>query len=263
MRMVPRSLGPDQRPGFSLKLSTTFWALAVIASLLGCDLIEASAQGMLRGIKQPRRAERIQKRIDRQTGTKLATGGEPAHPTQSAAPSQNESAPPQKHNLEGISQSDPRDFFNRFFSKDEREMAILGFGRPTAFVIILRQLELTEEQKQSIKAIRRRVGNQLIIQRRQQATLDNQLEEAIYGDNFDPKRVEELSTLAGQKQAEITKLQASIEAQFREILTQDQFFVFRFLVGEMLLPQRRPQQLRRQGPAFNPQNRSNQENPKN
>jgi len=78
--------------------------------------------------------------------------------------------------------------------------------------------------------------------------LESELADAIYGENFDPNRVMELSTLVGEKQAEITKLQASIEADFRQILTPDQFFVFHFLVGEMLLPLRRvqPNQIRQQ-----------------
>ena len=108
-------------------------------------------------------------------------------------------------------------------------------------MIILRQLDLSEGQVNGIKAVRPRIGNQMQILRQQHNLLENQLEEAIYGETFDPKLVEELSVLAGGKQAEIIKMQAGIESEFRQILTPDQFYVFRFLVGEMLLPQRRPQ----------------------
>ncbi|MBO0798803.1 MAG: periplasmic heavy metal sensor [Blastocatellia bacterium] len=141
----------------------------------------------------------------------------------------------------GISESGPREFNRRFFSKEERRMIIPGFGRPVIYLVILRQLNLTEPQKERIKAISQRVGMQLKALRQQHALLEYQLEEAIYGEDFDPKRVEELSAQAGQKQADITKMLANIEAEFRQILTPDQHYVFRYLIGEMLFPQRRMQ----------------------
>lgn len=141
----------------------------------------------------------------------------------------------------GISESDPREFNRRFFSSEERRMIIPGFGRPVIYLVILRQLNLTGQQKERIKAISQRVGLQLKALRRQHAILENQLDEALYGDDFDTKRVEELSAQAGQKQAEITKMQANIEAEFRQILTPDQLYVFRYLISQMLFPQRRMQ----------------------
>lgn len=120
-------------------------------------------------------------------------------------------------------------------------MVILGFGRPVVYLVILRQLNLTEQQKQSIKAISQRVGFQLRTLRLQYDQLDNQLEETIYGETFDPRQIDELSAQAGQKHSAIMKLQAGIEAEFRQILTPDQHYVFRHLIGQMLLPQRRLQ----------------------
>jgi Spy/CpxP family protein refolding chaperone len=197
--------------------------------------------------KQRRPEARTAKRIERQGGNKLApsSGTEPA----AAAKDQNV-----QHSFDGISGSDPREFNRRFFSAEERQMVIPGVGRPAVLLVIFRQLNLTDQQKQSIKAIRQRVGFQLRSLRQQYAQLDNQLEEAIYGEAFDPKRVEELSAQAGQKLADISKMQASIEAEFRQILTPDQHYVFRYLIGQMLLPERRAplnqlrQQMRRRRP---------------
>ncbi len=206
----------------------------VIVALI-CGAVDVSARASLRPLKQQRKQQRIQKQIERQGKNKLTTTEE------TPSSGQPESAEPSKHSLDGISNTEPREFLLRFFSKDEREMMIPGFGRPAALMIILRQLDLSEEQIKSIKATRQRVGRQLLILRQQHTFLENQLEDAIYGETFDPKRVEEFSVLVGGKQTEITKMQASVESDFRQILTADQFYVFRFLVGEMLLPQRRVQ----------------------
>jgi Spy/CpxP family protein refolding chaperone len=244
----------------SAKLIAIFWALAVLGTCMNIGETDASAQRIIRRIKQQRRQERIQKRIEGQSGNKLSPAGETGTESQPKPISQSDTVRPLKHSLDGISQLTPREFANRFFTKDELQMAIPGFGRVPALLIILRQLDLTDEQKQGIKDIRQRVGNQLVILRQQHNRLDNQLEEAIYGENFDPKRVEELSAQVGEKQAEITKMQAWIETQMRQVLTPDQFYVFRLLVGEMLIPQRRPQfrpqQQRRMGLPPAQQNRS-------
>lgn len=245
------------------KLSVILCALALAGGVLSLGVIETSAQGVLRQIKragQQRKQERVQKSVDRQGGNKLAPADETSAASQPESATPKESARSAKHNLDGIRDRGIADFFR----KEERELIIPGFGRPPAYLILLRQLDLTDEQKQSIKGVRQRIGPQLVNLRQQHNRLDQQLEEAIYGETYDPKRVEELAAQAGEKQAEITKLQAGIESQFRQILTADQFFVYRFLVGELLLPQRRqqpllkPQQMQRR---LNQQNRPNQQDP--
>ena len=204
-------------------------ALTIVFCLFGFGAPESSAQTRF----QQRRQARIQKRIERQRGQKLAPSNGTESPDQLDA--LNESARPAKHSLDGVSKAG----IDTIFTKEELQMRIPGFGRQRVFLVILRQLDLTEEQKHRIKGIRQRVGNQLNQLRLQHLALENQLEDAIYGENFDANRVRELSALVGEKQAEFTKLQASIEADFRQILTPDQFYVFRFLLGEMLIPQRR------------------------
>jgi Spy/CpxP family protein refolding chaperone len=222
----------------------------------------AMGQSTFRQLKQQRRQERIKRQIERQGGNKLSPAGEDENRAQPEAPSAAESTavgPLPGHRLDGISKAGMEEFFTR----EEKQLVIPGFGRRAAYLIILRQLDLSTEQKRGIRALRQRIGPQLVELRQQYNRLDQELEDVIYGDHFDPKLVEELSTQAGQKQAEITKMQASIEAQFRQILTPDQFYVFRHLLGELLLPQRRPQarplqNQRRMGQPINPQVRPNQ-----
>jgi Spy/CpxP family protein refolding chaperone len=229
------------------RLKLGFKLGVIFIALFSFGTSEIAAQSAaIPGIKQQLRKQRRQqdrtvKRIAPQGGNKLAPSGGAEAEAAAKDPAQNI-----QHRFDGISDSDPREFNRRFFSAEERQMVIPGFGRPVVYLVILRQLNLTEQQKQGINAIRQRVGFQLRSLRLHYAQLDNQLEETIYGETLDPKRVDELSAQAGQKLAEITKLQASIEAEFRQILTPDQHYVFRYLIGQMLLPQRRVQPLNRQ-----------------
>lgn len=223
--------------------------LCIIVGMLAAgqpvDLF-ARAQGGLGAAIQQRRQNRIKKQIERATKNNVAESEKsgPENPGQATKPAF--SARPTSHSLDGIQEKGIGDFF----SPEERSLVIPGFGRPPSYLIILRQLDLTTEQKTAIQMIRRRVGNQLATLRTQQIRMEQDLEDAIYGDKFNPEEVTRLSREVGQRQGQATVMQAGIEAQFREILTADQFFVFRFLVGEMLLPQRRltPNQLRQQLP---------------
>jgi Spy/CpxP family protein refolding chaperone len=242
-------------------------ALLIGAFFVSNSMVATSAMGQstFRQLKQQRRQERMKRQIERQGGNKLSPTAEEEDRAQPEAAPATESTAAGRlpgHRLDGISKAG----IEEFFSREEKQLVIPGFGRRVAYLIILRQLDLSPEQKREIRALRQRIGPQLVELRQHYNRLDQELEDIIYGDNFDPKLVEELSTQAGQKQAEITKLQASIEAQFRQILTTDQFYVFRHLVGEMLLPQRRPQarplqNQRRMGQPVTPQTRPNQQPP--
>ena len=206
-----------------------------VAAILVALFCFASTEIVGQQLRRQRRQERVARQGGAQGGNKLAP----------AAGSLSETtAPITQNSFDGISDSDPREFNRRFFSREERQMIIPGFGRPAVYLIVLRQLNLTDQQKESIKGVSQRVGLQLRALRLQHNQLDNQLEDAIYGEAFDQKRVEELSAQSGQKLAEITKMQANIEAEFRKILTPDQHYVFRYLIGQMLLPQRRVQPAR-------------------
>ncbi|HMV50966.1 MAG TPA: Spy/CpxP family protein refolding chaperone [Blastocatellia bacterium] len=218
-------------------------SLAMLVGLLFLVSLETSAQA----IRRPGKVQRqIQKKLDT-TGTNDPT---PVKDTSSDTPKPAETAVKQDFaqsqypNLDGIRNRN----ILTMFSREEVQLIIPGFGRPPALLIVFRQLQLAPEQKEQIKAIRLRTGDRLAVLQRERAQLEQQIEDTIYGENFGVERVDELAAKAGEKQSEIIKIQANIEARFRQILTPDQFYVFQFLIGEMVLPQRRvnPQQLRQQ-----------------
>lgn len=220
-----------------------FWSLALLAGLLSFAAVETSAQA----IRRPGRIQRqIQKKLDKQGANKLNPTSEPpaTSPKSPETAVKQDFGQSQYPSLNGIRDRN----ILTMFSREEAQLIIPGFGRPPALLIIYRQLQLTPEQKEQIKAIRLRVGDRLGRLQRERAQLEQQVEETIYGENFTVERVDELAAQAAEKQAEIIKLQANIEARFRQILNPDQFYVFQFLIGEMVMPQRRvnPQQLRQQ-----------------
>lgn len=199
----------------------------------------ALAQGLVRPLgRRPLRLPR--KPAGEQPSAEKTGAAAPEKVTQGAG-----SVRPTSHSLDGLRN---RNILS-LFSRDEVSMYIRGFGRPISYLVILRQLDLTAEQKAAISGISRRIGLRLVQQRTEAEMLDQKLEEAIYDEQFDRPRAEELARRAGEAHAGATRLQAEIETDFREILTADQFFAFRILVGEMLLPSRRlpAAQLRPQG----------------
>jgi len=235
----------------SAKLSAVLCALAVLFGVFGLAANTASAQG----VRRPAKAQqRIQKRLEKQDANKLTDEADPTTTKSSEAGAKQDLAPSQpQNNLSGVRERGILSMFGR----EEIQLVIPGFGRPAGLLIVYRQLNLTPEQKEKIKAIRQRIGRRLQTLHQDRAQLEQQIEDAIYGENFSMEKVDQLAAQAAEKQGEIIKLQANIEAQFRQILTTDQFYVFQFLIGEMVLPQRRlnpQQQLRRFG---NPQNQQN------
>lgn len=215
-------------------LSAFVW-LAGIALILTI-IADAQGQQVIRQIKKQERRQQMLKKIEERQRENLT-------PAENTSSTSNRNRPA-RHSLDGISQRG----IVTLFSKEERELIIPGFGRAPALLVIFRQLDLTDDQKLNIKALRAKVGTQLVDLRLKTTRSEQQLEDTIYGENFDTKKVEEFSSQVASTQGELTKLQAEVESQFRQILTPDQFLVFRFLVGEMLLPQRRmtPAQMRQQ-----------------
>lgn len=235
----------------SARLSAVLCSLAVLFGFLSLAASAASAQG----VRRPARAQqRIQKKFEKQGANKLTNEADPTATKSPEAGAKQDLAPPQQQNsLAGVRERGILSLFTR----EEAQLVIPGFGRPPALLFVFRQLNLTPEQKEKIKAIRQRIGRSLANLHQDRAQLEQQIEDAIYGENFSMEKVDELAAQAAEKQGEIIKLQANIEAQFRQILTPDQFYVFQFLIGEMVLPQRRlnpQQQLRRFGSPQNQQN---------
>ena len=220
---------------FKKIIHSAFVWLAGIALILTI-IADAQGQRVIRQIKQQERRQQMLKKIEERQRENLS-------PAENTSSTSNRNRPA-RHSLDGISQRG----IVTLFSKEERELIIPGFGRAPALLVIFRQLDLTDDQKLNIKALRAKVGTQLVDLRLKTTRSEQQLEDTIYGENFDTKKVEEFSSQVASTQGELTKLQAEVESQFRQILTPDQFLVFRFLVGEMLLPQRRmtPAQMRQQ-----------------
>jgi len=229
-----------------------------------------------------RRPMRIQRKIDRKTprpagntnrlapsnGGKEQPGASNVGP---GSPDAERAATQQSgNNLDGIKQRG----LPSLFSREELSLWIPGFANRAVLLVIFRQLDLTPEQKTKIRDLRRQVGDQLRVSRQEMNQFEAQLDEAIYGidtaslDTYDPAKVKELTEQVIQKRAEWFRLQTDIESQFRQILTPDQFYVYRELALQMMRPAGRPlinpaarqrrQQLRR-GAQPNPQNRPNQQ----
>jgi Spy/CpxP family protein refolding chaperone len=260
------------------KSRMTISALTAAILSVACAMIlcadTVSAQNL-------RRQMRIQRRIDRKTprpagnSNKLTPSNngkeEPDASEQPEATAPRVATQQGGNNLEGIRQRG----LPSLFTQEEAALWVPGFGNRAALLIILRQLDLTPEQKAKIRDVRRQVGNRLAMARREMNQVEAQLEEAIYGnldpaslDSYDPARVKELTEQAVTKRGEWFRLLTDIESQFRQILTPDQFYVFRELVHDMVLPGRRPlvnpaarqqRQQRRMGIQPNPQNRPNQQ----
>jgi Spy/CpxP family protein refolding chaperone len=205
--------------------------------------------------QNPRRQARIQKRIDKKLNRPTVNPNRQAPPNnvneEPAASNQSEATAPRAaarqggQSIDGIRQRE-RGLIS-LFSPEERSLWIPGFGNQAALLMIFRQIDLTPEQKVRIREIRRQVRDRLQVARREWNQLEIQLAEAIYGnldpaslDNYDPAKVKELTEQVIQKRSEWFRLQTDIESQFRQILTPDQFFVYREWAREMVSPGSRP-----------------------
>ncbi|MGH9766318.1 MAG: Spy/CpxP family protein refolding chaperone, partial [Blastocatellia bacterium] len=263
---------------------------ALTATLLSavCVMVlcanSVSSQGLRR---QMRIQKKIDKKLNRPAGNQNRPAGNPNRPspsnnngkddpltsnqletTESRNAARQAAAQQSGHSLEGIRQRGIRSLF----TQEEERLLIQGFGNSAAaLLVIFRQLDLTPEQKIKIRDIRRQMGNRLPLTRRELNQLEAQLDEAIYGnldpaslDSYDPAKVKELTEQVVQKRSELFRLLTDIESQFRQILTPDQFFVFRGLLREMVRPGSRPlvnpalrqqQKQRRMGTQPNPRNK--------
>jgi Spy/CpxP family protein refolding chaperone len=228
-----------------------------------------------------RRQMRIQRKIDRKTprpaGDRNKLTPSDSGNEEPGAPDQPEAAAPRVtgrqpgNSVDGIRQRG----LQSFFTQEEQSLWIPAFGNRAALLMIFRQLDLTPEQKIKIRDLRRQVGNRLRLSRQELNQLEMQLDEAIYGnpdpaslDSYDPAKVKELTEQVVQKRAEFFKLHTDIESQFRQILTPDQFYVYRQLMVDVVRPGNRPlvnpgarqqQRQRRMGVQPNSQNRPNQQ----
>jgi len=267
------------RPKLRVRISA--WTATLLSAV--CVMVFCANAVSAQNLRRQMRIQKIQKRIDKKLNPPAAKQNKPSllnsGNEETITSNEFETTAPKTatlqsgQSLDGIRQ---RNLLS-LFTQEEKSLIIQGFGNsPPALLVIFRQLDLTPEQKVKIREIRRQVGNRLTLARKDLTQLEIQLEEAMYGnldpaslDNYDPAKVKELTEQVIQKRGEWYRLQTDIESQFRQILTPDQFFVFRGLAREMVHPGARPlvnpaarqqQQQRRMGIQPNPQTKPDQQN---
>lgn len=108
----------------------------------------------------------------------------------------------------------------------------LGLQQMRALLRVFRQLDLSAEQRQKLRELSRRYGNQLPVLTRLHRAQNEALDEAIYGTNFDPKLVEQRAADVAATQAEIVKTRARIMSEVRQVLTPEQSAKFRTLLEQ-------------------------------
>jgi Spy/CpxP family protein refolding chaperone len=109
---------------------------------------------------------------------------------------------------------------------------------------ILRLLNLSPEQQQRVRDIRRRYAQQLLDMRQSVEERRDALREAIYGETLDPQRVEQLLREFLERQAALVRLETQLELEFRQVLTPEQLAKFRQIQSEELAIRRMRRELR-------------------
>jgi Spy/CpxP family protein refolding chaperone len=94
---------------------------------------------------------------------------------------------------------------------------------------LLRQLNLTNEQKQEIHRIRKASAENWRNTDNERKRAQIALDEAIYADTVDQNLVEQRARELGRLKGEVTRMQAMIELQIRKVLTTEQLNIMRNL----------------------------------
>ena len=116
--------------------------------------------------------------------------------------------------------------------EDRRDMRLVpqGVAHPRALIRVFRELKLNDDQLQKLADLSRRSGNQMPMLNRLRKAQSDLLDEALYGENFDPKLIEKRAVDLSATQSEIIKQQARIMTEIRQILTPEQSARFRDLL---------------------------------
>lgn len=113
------------------------------------------------------------------------------------------------------------------FTAQERAVIIRGLGNPLALVLIFRSINLTEQQRREMFRLNRETGNELIRLRRERDEAERELEATRVRESEGDKKLEELQAQIASHQSALTIKQASIESQIRQILTPEQWAMYR------------------------------------
>jgi Spy/CpxP family protein refolding chaperone len=192
--------------------------LALIAGLSAWS-VSVEAQRPRVGLGA-RRLERQQKKAERQAVR------EPGAATSAGA---GESASGQ-----GAQAAGPQDGVQEGGASFTREeMLLIPRGLPARVLgRVFRQLDLSADQRQRLRQLGFKYGNQLPVLTRLQRAQNEALDEALYGQNFDPQLVEQRAADLAATQAEIVKTRAKIMTELRQVLTPDQALRFRALLEQ-------------------------------
>lgn len=118
-------------------------------------------------------------------------------------------------------------------SAQDREFLRLvpqGVAFPRALIRVFRELDLSDEQRTHLANLAKRSGNQMPALNRLRKAQSELLDEALYGETFEPAVIEQRATDLAATQAEIIKLQARLMSQIRQILKPEQGLKFRTLL---------------------------------
>ena len=105
-----------------------------------------------------------------------------------------------------------------------------GVAFPRILIRVFRELELTPEQRTHLENLAKRAGNQVPALNRLRKAQSELLDEALYGESFDPAVIDKRASDLAGTQAEIIKIQARLMTQIRQILNPEQSSKFRTLL---------------------------------
>ncbi|MEP7272864.1 MAG: Spy/CpxP family protein refolding chaperone [Acidobacteriota bacterium] len=118
-------------------------------------------------------------------------------------------------------------------TREDREYMRLvpqGVAFPRVLIRVFRELDLTDDQRAKLENLAKRSGNQMPALNRLRKAQSELLDEALYGEAFEPATIEQRASDLAATQAEIIKLQARVMTQIRQILKPEQGQKFRNLL---------------------------------
>ena len=133
----------------------------------------------------------------------------------------------------------------QLFTDQERALAGLGTGNQIALSLVFREVNrrfpITEKQRAELLALYREETPPLRALRDKRSKQEHAVEEAIYGESFDPQHVEQLVNESAETQKELMTRQAALEAKVLRIFAANhprQARIFWLLYEHLVGPQR-------------------------
>lgn len=206
-----------------------WWCLVALVLMLAQV---AAAQGLARGL-----GGKIRKNGQPQTRPGLVDKAEPKP----------EARHEKKVQVEAAKAPEPakQNRLMDLFTPEEHQLARFSPGNPVAQLLVFREVNrrfpLSERQRAAILALLKEETPRLRTLREQRGQQERALEEAIYGETFNPAAIEQLVSESAVTQKELMTLQARIEGRVIGILAAEnriQARLFMALQEQVLGPQR-------------------------